>query len=98
MFAAVVAALGRILAWFLGAGTMKWALGAFLVFGLTILVDFLLTLLPAWFSPDGLSGATSVFTPQVWYFLDYFNIQAGLSMAFSAYVARFLIRRIPFIG
>lgn len=98
MFAALVAAFGRILSWFLGASSMKWAVGAFLAFGLTLLVDLILTLFPTWFSPDGLASATSVFPPSMWFFIDYFQLQVGLSMTFSAYVARFLIRRIPFLG
>lgn len=98
MFAAIVAAFGRILAWLLSAGSMKWALGAFLAFGLTLLVDLVLSLLPAWFSPDALSASTSVFPPSLWFFIDYFQLQLGLSMTFAAYCARFLIRRIPFIG
>ncbi|MDR7334281.1 hypothetical protein [Roseateles asaccharophilus] len=98
MYAALLAVLGRVFAWVMGAGTLKWAVGAFLLFGVTILVDILLDLLPTWFDPAQLVGATSVFTPSIWYFLDYFAFQTGLSMMFAAYAVRFLIRRLPVIG
>ncbi len=98
MFGLIVAAASRVVAWGLGSGVVKWGFTALLWFGLALLLDIVLDLLPAWFSSDGIGGASSVFTPEIWYFIDYFNLQLGLSMLFGAYVARFLIRRIPFIG
>jgi hypothetical protein len=98
MWGIVVSALARFFSWVLGAGTVKWAFAAGLWFGLALLLDLLLDLLPAWFSPEGLSGATCAFTPEVWFFLDYFQVSQGLSMVLSAHAVRFLIRRIPFIG
>lgn len=98
MWGIVVSALGRVVGWLLGAGTMQWVVAAVLWFGLASLLDLLLDLLPSWFGTDGLTSATSVFTPQIWYFIDYFNVQEGLSMLLSAYAIRFLIRRIPVIG
>lgn len=98
MFAVIVAALGQFVSWLLGASTFKWIFSAFLWFGLAALLDLLLDLLPGWFSTDGLVSASAVFTPEIWFFIDYFNVQLGLSLTFSAWVVRFLIRRIPFVG
>ncbi|WP_307941535.1 DUF2523 family protein [Pseudomonas mosselii] len=36
--------------------------------------------------------------PSVWYFMSIFQIPYGITVVLSAYVLRFLIRRIPFIG
>lgn len=97
MFNVFVAALGRILTWALGSGVMKWAVMSFLWFGLVVLLDVVISLLPTWFTGDGLSAAAS-FTPQIWFFIDYFNVQLGMSITLAAFATRFLIRRIPFIG
>lgn len=98
MWGVLLSAGGRLLGWALGGTTMKWIFSAVLWFGLALLLDLVLDLLPAWFSPDGLTGATAVFTPEIWFFIDYFNLQLGLSMTLSAWAIRFLIRRIPVIG
>jgi hypothetical protein len=34
----------------------------------------------------------------VWYFLDLFNVTAGIPLLLSAWVTRFIIRRMPVIG
>ncbi|MEI8401943.1 MAG: DUF2523 family protein [Alcaligenaceae bacterium] len=68
-----------------------WALVAFLV---PIAVSYLGPFL-------GVASLTSAFSsvsPGVWYFLDFFQISFGLPLLISAFVARFLIRRLPVIG
>jgi hypothetical protein len=34
----------------------------------------------------------------VWYFLDFARLDVGLPLIFSAIIARFTIRRLPFVG
>lgn len=97
MFNVIFAALGRILTWCLSSGAIKWAIMAFLWFGLVVLLDVVISLLPTWFTGEGLSSSSN-FTPQIWFFMDYFNVQLGISMTLAAFATRFLIRRIPFIG
>ncbi|WAB95621.1 DUF2523 family protein [Pseudomonas putida] len=36
--------------------------------------------------------------PGVWYFLNLMHLPYGLTMVTGAYVLRFLVRRIPFVG
>lgn len=36
--------------------------------------------------------------PSVWYFMSVFQIPYGITVVLGAYILRFLIRRIPFIG
>lgn len=98
MYGALLAVAGRILSWLFGTSVIKWAVLAILGFGVSLLITVLLDLLPAWFSADALTGATSAFTPQIWYFLDYFLVSEGIGLVLSAYCIRFLIRRIPVIG
>lgn len=45
-----------------------------------------------------LNGAFSALAPGVWFFLDFFQLGLGVPLLISAYVARFLIRRLPVIG
>ena len=47
---------------------------------------------------SGLTGAFGALGAGVWYFLDFFNLAFGLPLVISAFVARFLIRRLPVIG
>lgn len=51
---------------------------------------------PDW--ATGVSGLASGISPTVMYYVEPFNLGTGLSILFSAYGVRFLIRRIPFIG
>ncbi|MGO5000232.1 DUF2523 family protein [Oceanisphaera sp. W20_SRM_FM3] len=70
-----------------------------LFFGLFFVIQELVPVLASWL-PDS-ANVTSAFgaqSPHVWYFLDVFEIAAGVSMLLSAWVTRFIIRRIPLIG
>lgn len=49
-------------------------------------------------NPGGLTSAFGAVGPGVWFFLDFFQLGYGLPLVISAYVARFLIRRLPIIG
>lgn len=48
-----------------------------------------------------ITSAGEIFTaidPSVWYFLGIMQIPYGITVVLGAYVLRFLVRRIPFIG
>lgn len=49
-------------------------------------------------SGSSLSGAFSNMASGVWYFLNFFQISIGVPMLISAFITRFLIRRLPVIG
>lgn len=46
----------------------------------------------------GLSNAFGAIDSSVWYVLRFFNLGYGVPLIISAYVSRFLIRRLPIIG
>lgn len=46
----------------------------------------------------GLSSAFGGLPGDVWYFLNLANISYGFPLILSAYVTRFMIRRIPVVG
>ena len=47
---------------------------------------------------DGASQISSQISPNVVYFMDIMQIPFGIGAVTSAYLLRFLVRRIPFIG
>lgn len=48
--------------------------------------------------PQFLTSAFAGIPSGVWFFLDFFALDLGLPLMISAYIARFLIRRLPVIG
>jgi len=58
----------------------------------------LVPLFQGFINPAMLNSAFSAVHPSVWYFLNLTGALNGLGLVISAYISRFLIRRIPFIG
>lgn len=54
--------------------------------------------LGSFINPAGLSSAFGAVGPGVWFFLDFFQLGYGVPLLISAWVSRFLIRRLPIIG
>lgn len=75
----------------------------FVVFaGVFALVGFLVPKVVGLLGPYvGTGTLTSAFNglgPGVWFFLDFFALGYGVPLVLSAFIARFLIRRLPVIG
>lgn len=69
------------------------------VFGLVaILVPVAIGYLGPYLSTGGLSSAFSGLSGGVWFFLDFFQLGFGVPLLISAWVTRFIIRRLPVIG
>lgn len=97
MFGIFLSALNAALAFVLRSVIAKFFVFFALFFVTTEFVQVLIAsgLLPSASSiSSGLGGIPSA----VWYFLDLFNVSSGVQLIFSAYAARFIIRRIPVIG
>lgn len=60
------------------------------------LTTVLVGLLPT--NDGGLASAFASLPSGAWYFLDLFQVTAGVPLVISAYVTRFIIRRFPVIG
>lgn len=74
-----------------------------LVFGALFFVvrEFTQILIDHVFPTNGAGALDSGFaglTPEMWYFLDLAAVPLGVPMVLSAYVTRFIVRRIPVIG
>lgn len=95
MFGIFLSALNAVLGFVLRSVIVKFVL----YFGLFFVTsEFIALLIPR--LPDGsaLTSALSGIPASVWYFLDLFNVSAGIPILLSAWATRFIIRRIPLIG
>lgn len=95
MFGRVLSALFSFAGWLFKSTMVKWVFYFALFFFCTEVVQLLAPLLPG---AASLSSAFSGLAPGLWYFLDIFKVDYGVSACLSAAVTRFVIRRIPVIG
>jgi hypothetical protein len=88
--------------WYDPSCTFQWLSDEFKAFWIYIYDSFMGGLAAVVESipvPDFLANAQIVHLPNsVSWFLDAFNIGTGLFIVVGAYTARFILRRIPFIG
>ena len=95
MFGILVSALNVALAFIFRSILVKFVVYFALFFITTEFIQVIGSMLP---TGAALSGSLAGIPSAVWYFLDLFNVSLGLPMLLSAWVTRFIIRRIPIIG
>lgn len=95
MFGILLSALNVVLGFVFRSVLVKFVLYFGLFFVTTEFISILTTILP---TGSALSGALGGIPSAVWYFLDLFNVTSGIPILLSAWVTRFVIRRIPLIG
>ena len=95
MFGILLSALNVILGFIFRSVMVKFVSFFALFFITTELMAVLSPLLPTSIS---LGSSMAGIPSGVWYFMDLFNVTAGIPLLLSAYVTRFIIRRIPVIG
>ncbi len=95
MFGIVLSALNAALGFVFRSVLVKFVVFFALWFITTEFVGAIGSLLP---NASSLSGALGGIPGGVWYFLDLFNVSAGVPILLSAWATRFIIRRIPVIG
>lgn len=95
MFGILVSALNTALAFIFRSLLVKFVVFFALWFVTTEFVSVLSPMLP---NSAALSASLGGIPAGVWYFLDLFNISAGIPALLSAFVTRFIIRRLPVIG
>lgn len=95
MFGIVLSALFSALGFLLRSVLVKFVVFFGLFF---ITTEFIVLVLPMLPSAASLTAAFQAQAPGVWYFLDLFKVGLGVSACLSAFVTRFIIRRIPVIG
>ena len=95
MFGILLSAINASLAFLLRSSLVKFGTFFALFFVTTEFIALLTPLLP---NASALSATLGGIPATVWYFLDLFNVSAGIPLLLSAYVTRFIIRRMPVIG
>lgn len=95
LFPLLVSALNTGLAFVFRTLVLKFVVFGVLFFVVTEFIALLVPLLP---NAGSLSNALGNIPASVWFFLDVFNFSAGFQIVITAYVTRFIIRRIPVIG
>ena len=95
MWVLLLAAVNTVIGFVFRSVMVKFVVFFALFFIVTEFLSLLTPLLP---DASGLSGSLGGIPSSVWYFLDLFNVTAGIPILLSAYVTRFVIRRIPVIG
>ena len=65
---------------------------------LAYLVPKMLAYLGPFLGVGSLASAFGAISPGVWFWLDFFQLGYGVPLLISAFVTRFLIRRLPVIG
>lgn len=97
MFGIFLSALNTLLAFVFKSLIVKFVVFFALYFVVAGFVGVLQSsgLLP---SASSVTGALGGIPGGVWYFLDLFAVSQGIPLILSAALARFVIRRIPFIG
>lgn len=97
MFGIVLSALNVVLGFLLRSVLVKFVVFFALYF---VVIGFVAVMQAAGLFPTGsaLQNAFGGISAGMWYFLDLFAFNVGLPMVISAYVTRFIIRRIPLIG
>lgn len=95
MFGIVLSALNVVLAFVVRSIIVKFVVYFALFFVTTEFINVISSMLP---TGDNLSQAFGGLGGDLWYFLNLFNIRAGIPLILSAWVTRFIIRRLPIIG
>lgn len=90
--------LGLMVSWLLRVVVVKFLIMAAVVALLVELVPVVAGLIAPFIGTPALSSAFSSISPGVWWFLDFCRLDIGVPAMLAAWVTRFIIRRIPFIG
>ena len=94
----ILAFLAPLLNWIFRGIVIKFVLMTGLFALMTVLVPLAIGYIAPFLGVATLNSAFTGLDPGVWFFLDFFALGYGVPLMISAYVTRFLIRRLPVIG
>lgn len=92
------ALLAPLVTWLLRAVIIQFLVLSSVVALVVFLVPFAVDKLSAYIGTSALNSAFSNLPAGIWYFVDFFRLDFGIPWVLSAFIARFLIRRLPVIG
>ncbi|ENX5420922.1 MULTISPECIES: DUF2523 family protein [Morganellaceae] len=95
MYRLIVSAFNFLLGFVLRTLVIKFVVFSALFLIVSEFVPVILNLLPA---SSNLPDLINQLPNSVWYFMNLFAVITGLKIVISAFLTRFIIRRIPIIG
>jgi hypothetical protein len=90
--------LWSLISWLFRSVIIQFVVMSVVLVVVSQLMPLVMGYVAGFFNASGFNGLFAAITPGTWYFLDMFALDIGLPVIISAYVSRFLIRRIPFLG
>ena len=94
----MLAILAPLVSWIFRGVVVKFVILTAIYAVMAVLIPAAISLISPSISSAGLTSAFGGLDSSVWFYLDFFQLGFGLPLILSAAVARFLIRRLPFIG
>jgi hypothetical protein len=98
MYAIFAAAINGALSFVLRSIIVKFAFFFALYFVASEILAVAADMLFPKDSEKSLDAAFNQLTPAMWFVIDYFKMDVGIPALISAYLTRFMIRRLPVIG
>ncbi|WP_263770049.1 DUF2523 family protein [Propionivibrio soli] len=92
------ALLWPIVTWIFRELVIKFLILTSVIAVVAFLVPYAVRYLAGFIGVGNLTAAFASLSPGIWFFLDYCQAGLGVPLLISAFVARFLIRRLPVIG
>lgn len=87
-----------VFGWLLRGAQLKFILFTAIASLFTFVMSFVVPEIVGFISPGALTSAFLSVDSRIWYFINLMNLGGGVALIVSAYVARFIIRRLPFVG
>lgn len=87
----------KVLSWLFSAVVLKFLIFGIVFLSITEVLPLIITLLIPEQSTN-IGSLLSNVPSEVAYFLSFFKVDVGVKLMLSAYLARFIVRRIPFLG
>ena len=94
----ILAIFAPFLSWIFRVVVVKFVILTAVFAVLAVVVPKAIELIAPHLGTASLTSAFSGIDSGVWFYLDFFALSYGVPLVISAYVTRFLIRRLPFIG
>lgn len=92
------AILFSVVGWLIREVIVKAVVVAAIYGALVVLAPIVVEYAADFVSPAALTSAFTALPAGLWWFLDWFRVGYGVPIVIAAYVARFMIRRIPLVG
>lgn len=89
---------GPLISWLIRAVVVKFLVLTSVFAVMAIVIPMIINLISPFLGAAGLTNSFVNLDPGIWFFLDFFALDYGVPLILSAFVTRFLIRRLPVIG